>query len=73
MSMKGTEDSVLSKKSDWFAPDRVLLLLADWLPCGILPRPMAAMRFERMALASAIWSSLSVQTSFRCSIWDIVS
>jgi hypothetical protein len=29
MSMKGTEDSVLSKKSDWFAAERVLLRLAD--------------------------------------------
>ena len=67
MSMNGTDDSVLSKSSEWLTADRVLLRLADWLPC-ILPRPMAAMRFERMALASAIWSSLSVQTSLRCSI-----
>jgi hypothetical protein len=71
--MKGIEDSVkalLSGKSDW----RALLRLADWLPWGfIFPRPMAAMRLERMALASAIWSSLSVQTSFRCSICDVIS
>ena len=72
MSMNGTEDSVLSESSEWFAAERVLLRLADWLPC-ILPKPMAAMRLERMALASAIWSSLSVQTSFRCSICINVS
>ena len=72
MSMNGTEDSVLSKSSEWLATERVLLRLADWLPC-ILPKPMAAMRLERMALASAIWSSLSMQTSFRCSIYANVS
>ena len=70
--MNGTEDSVLSKSSEWLATERVLLRLADWLPC-ILPRPMAAMRLERMALASAIWSSLSVQTSLRCSIYVDIS
>ena len=72
MSMNGTEDSVLSKSSEWLATERVLLRLADWLPC-ILPKPMAAMRLDRIALASAIWSSLSVQTPFRCSICIDVS
>ena len=29
--MKGTDDSVSSKSSDWLTADRVLLRLADWL------------------------------------------
>lgn len=70
MSRKGTDMSVSSKASPLAVVDRVVLRLVGWLPF-MLPRPMAAMRFVRMALASAICSSFSRQTSLRCSIYGM--